>query len=635
MHFDWGWQRRRSCLPPLQPDGPSKADGAARAQRELRATPVVCPIHSENLLALAARERTQDLLNSCARPAAIALALALCAAGLATAEPGVRGGRLVFLQIGEPRTFNPMSAFASQEATHEVVFRMHADLVHINRETQKTEPALAESWTELPGGRGFRLKLRRGVRFSDGQPFDADDVMFTFQAYLDEKVNSPQRNLLMVNGKPIGVRKIDSATVEFDLGGPYGPAERIFDSIAILPRHLLEAAYKRGQLAQQWGLATAPRAMAGLGPFRLQSYRPGEGLVLERNPYYWKRDSRGIQLPYLDEIVFRPVASEEGQVVRFLGGEGDILNHVSAKSYALLEKEAATRGYDLRDLGAGLEYDFLFFNLNPPGAAPAALAAPQAWFRDARFRQAVSLAIDRQAMVRLVFGGRATALATHVTPGVKLWKNTDIKLPARSPAEARKRLEAAGFRAGADGELRDHGGRAVEFTLLVSSAKPERMQMAAMIQQDLKEVGIEVRVAGMESRTLIDRVLTSKNYEACLLALVFGDTDPGSEMNLWPSNGTTHVWAPKQARPGFEWEAEIDRLMRQQMATQGYAARKKIYDRVQEIEAREQPILSLLSPNVLIAARRRVGNFRPAVLDHYTLWNAEELFLRPAPGEKK
>jgi peptide/nickel transport system substrate-binding protein len=633
VHIDWGWQRRRTCPPRLPTSVPRETVGAARAQWKVRATPVAAPIHSENRLAVAARERARDRLNSSARPAAILLALLLGAAGLATAEPGVRGGRLVFMQSGEPRTFHPM--FAQQEATHEVVFRMHADLVHINRETQKTEPALAESWTELPGGRGFRLKLRRGVRFSDGQPFDADDVIFTFQAHLDEKVNSPQRGLLMVNGKPIGVRKIDSATVEFDLGGPYGPAERIFDSIAILPRHLLEAAYKCGQLAQQWGLATAPRAMAGLGPFRLQSYRPGEGLVLERNPYYWKQDSRGVQLPYLDEIVFRPVASEEGQVVRFLGGEGDILNHVSAKSYALLGKEAGARGYDLRDLGAGLEYDFLFFNLNPPGAAPAALAARQAWFRDARFRQAVSLAIDRQAMVRLVFGGRATVLATHVTPGVKLWRNTDIKLPARSPAEARKRLEAAGFHADADGELRDPGGRAVEFTLLVNSAKPERMQMAAMIQQDLKELGIEARVAGMESRTLTDRVLTSKNYEACLLALAFGDTDPGSEMNLWPSNGPTHLWAPEQARPGFEWEAEIDRLMRQQLATQGYAARKKIYDRVQEIEAREQPILSLLSPNVLIAARRRVGNFRPAVLDHYTLWNAEELFLRPAPGEKK
>ncbi|MGD0577946.1 MAG: ABC transporter substrate-binding protein [Bryobacteraceae bacterium] len=563
------------------------------------------------------------------------LALAVCAAGLATAETGVRGGRLVCMQSGEPRTFQPLSTLALGEATHEVIFRMHADLVHINRETQKTEPALAESWMELPGGRGFRLKLRRGVRFSDGHPFDADDVVFTFQAHLDEKVGSPQRSLLTVNGKPIGVRKIDGATVEFDLGGPYGPAERIFDSIAILPRHLLEEAYKRGQLAEQWGLATVPQAMAGLGPFRLKSYRSGEGLVLERNPYYWKKDSRGTQLPYLDEIVFRPVANEEGQVVRFLGGEGDILNHVSAKSYALLEKEAGARGYDLRNLGAGLEYDFLFFNLNPPGAAPAAVAEKQSWFRDARFRQAVSLAIDREAMVRLVFGGRATALATHVTPGVKLWRNMDVKLPARSPAEARKRLAAAGFRAGTDGVLHGQSGRAVEFTILASSGKPERMQMAAMIQQDLKELGMQVQVAGMESRTLQDRVLRSKNYEACLLALAFGDADPGSEMNLWPSNGPTHVWAPEQAQPGFEWEAEIDRLMRQQMATQGYVARKKIYDRVQEIEAREEPILSLLSPNVLIAARRRVGNFRPAVLDHYTLWNAEELFLRPAPGEKK
>ena len=562
--------------------------------------------------------------------------LAVCAAGLATGETGVRGGRLVYIQSGEARTFNPMSMFVLGEATREVVFRMHADLVHVNRETQKTEPALAESWTELPGGRGFRLKLRPGVRFSDGHPFDADDVVFTFQAHLDEKVGSPQRDLLTVNGKPIGVRKIDSSTVEFDLGGPYGPAERIFDSIAILPRHLLEEAYKRGQLAQQWGLATAPEAMAGLGPFRLKSYRQGEGLVLERNPHYWKRDNKGTQLPYLDEIVFRPVANEEGQVVRFLGGEGDILNHVSAKSYALLEKEAAARGFDVRDLGAGMEYDFLFFNLNPPGPTSApAVVAKQAWFRDARFRQAVSLAIDREAMVRLVFGGRATALATHVTPGVKLWRNTAIPPPVRSVVEARKRLEAAGFRTGSDGALRDQGGHVVEFTIITSSGKPERMQMAAMIQQDLKELGMQVQVAGLESRTVLDRVLRSKSYEASLMALVWGDADPGSEMNLWPSNAATHVWAPEQAQPGFEWEAEIDRLMRQQMATQGYAARKKIYDRVQEIEAREAPIISLLSPNVLIAARKRVGNFRPVVLDHYTLWNAEELFLRPAPGEKQ
>jgi peptide/nickel transport system substrate-binding protein len=563
----------------------------------------------------------------------LALVFLALAGGCTTGGAELRGGRLVYLQRGEPRTFNPM--FVLDEASHEVVWRMHADLIHVNRETQQTEPALAESWTALKGGNGFRLNLRRNVRFSDGQPFDADDVVFTFQAHLDPNVKSPQRESLLVQGRPIRVRKIDRYTVEFDLGGPYGPAERIFDTIAILPRHLLEGAYKSGQLPAQWGLRTPPQAMAGLGPFRLKNYQPGEGLVLERNPYYWKKDNHGAALPYLNEILFRQVGDEESQVLRFLGGEGDLLNRVSAKSFALLEKDANARQFALRDLGAGPEYNFLFFNLNPSSSVSSSVAAKQTWFRDARFRRAISLSIDRAAMVRLVYGGRATALATHVTPGIRLWKNTAIPPPVRSVDEARKLLITAGFRLGSDRTLRDKDGRAVEFTILVSSSNQQRAQMASMIQQDLKELGIQVQVAPLEQRTLLQRVLTSKNYEVCLFGLAFGDADPGSEMNMLVSSGPTHVWAPSQIKPGSAWEAEIDNLMRQQMATRGYAARKKLYDRVQEIEARETPIVSLLSPNVLVAARRRVGNFRPAVLDHYTLWNAEELFLRPAPGDKK
>jgi peptide/nickel transport system substrate-binding protein len=569
--------------------------------------------------------------------AAWALALAVLAPpGISGApEQGVRGGRLVYLQRGEPGTFNPM--YVLDDASHEVAWRMHADLIHINRETQETEPALAESWTALKGGKGFRLKLRHDVRFSDGQPFDADDVVFTFQAHLDARVNSAQRELLLPQGRPILVRKIDAYTVEFDLGGPYGPAERIFDSIAILPRHLLENAYKRGQLHDQWGLQTPPQAMAGLGPFRLKSYQPGEGLVLERNPYYWKKDSRGTALPYLNEILFRQVSGEESQVLRFLGGEGDLLNRVSAKSFALLEKDGNARQLVLRDLGAGPEYNFLFFNLNPQDSVPPSIAAKQTWFRDTRFRRAISLSIDRAAMAKLVYGGRATVLATHVTPGIRHWNNTAIPSPVRSVAEARKLLATAGFRLGNDRKLRDKDGREVEFTILVSSSNQQRAQMAAMIQQDLKELGITSQVAQMEPRTLNDRVLWSKtkNYEVCLFGLAYGDTDPGSEMNVWLSSGQTHVWAPSQLKPGSEWEAQIDRLLRQQMVTPGYAARKRLYDRVQEIEARETPIVSLLSPNVLVVARRRVGNFRPAVLDHYTLWNAEELFLRSSPGDKK
>jgi peptide/nickel transport system substrate-binding protein len=245
----------------------------------------------------------------------------------------------------------------------------------------------------------------------------------------------------------------------------------------------------------------------------------------------------------------------------------------------------------------------------------------------------VSLAVDREAMAKLVYGGRASALTTHVTPANRLWRDPTLKPIARAPREARKLLESAGYRLGGDRVLRDPRGRPVEFTILVNAANEERGRMAAMIVQDLKELGIQVQVANVEFRTLLDRVLRSKNYEACLFGFASGDVDPGSEMSVWPSDAPQHVWAPGQAAPGADWEAEIDRLMRQQMATQGYAARRRLYDRVQQVEAREVPIVVLVSPDVLVAAKTRVGNFRPAVLDHYTLWNAEELYLRPAPGE--
>src|SRR5690348_6435116 len=183
---------------------------------------------------------------------------------------GVRGGTLVVAQRAEPKTLNPVLAFDTP--SRDVLGRMMADLIHINRVTQKTEPALASSWKISPDGRRFTLKLRRGVRFSDGQPFSADDVVFTFKVYLDEKVHSPQRDLLVINGKPLSVTEIDAYTVRFDLDEPYAAAERIFDSLAILPRHLLEKAYNDGKFSEQWTLNTGPTEIAGLGPFRLQQY---------------------------------------------------------------------------------------------------------------------------------------------------------------------------------------------------------------------------------------------------------------------------------------------------------------------------------------------------------------------------
>lgn len=541
--------------------------------------------------------------------------------------PGHSGGKIVVALHSEPKTLNPV--LAQDAASHDVIRCLTADLIDINRATQKTEPALAKSWTVSPDGREYTLHLRRGLRFSDGQPLDADDVIFSFGLYLDEKIDSPQRDLLVVGGKPIGVHKLDSYTVRFDLAQPYAAAERLFDGFAVLPRHLLEKSYHAGTFPAAWGVSMSPSEFAGLGPYRLKEYVPGQRIVLDRNPYYWKQDRNGQKLPYIDEVVFLFVASEDAQAIRFQAGDTDLLTRFSAENFAVLERQEAARHYHLDDLGAGLEYNFLFFNLNDLSSkALPEIARKQAWFQDVRFRQAVSAAIDRDSLVRLVYGGRAAPLWTQVTPGNRLWIDPQIPHPARSLDKSRELLKSAGFSWKADGTLVDSRGAAVAFSILTSSSNEQRVKIATLIQDDLKQVGIDAHVVTLEFHSMVDRFLTSYNYEAAVMGLVSGDADPTSEMNVWMSNGDTHLWHPNQTHPATPWEAEMDRLMQEQQVTLSYPKRKHLYDRVQEIIVEDLPVICLVGPDILVGASDRVRNLQPAIMDPYTLWNIDQLYVR-------
>jgi peptide/nickel transport system substrate-binding protein len=541
--------------------------------------------------------------------------------------PGHSGGKIVVALRSEPKTLNPV--LAQDAASRDVIRCLTADLIDINRATQKTEPALAKSWTVSPDGREYTLHLRRGLRFSDGQPLDADDVIFSFGLYLDEKIDSPQRDLLVVGGKPIGVHKLDSYTVRFDLAQPYAAAERLFDGLAVLPRHLLEKSVRAGTFRTAWGVSMSPAEFAGLGPYRLKQYVPGQRIVLDRNPYYWKQDRNGQKLPYVDEVVFLFVASEDAQAIRFQAGDTDLLTRLGAENFAVLERQEAARHYHLEDLGAGLEYNFLFFNLNDLSSkALPEIARKQAWFQDIRFRQAVSAAIDRDSLVRLVYGGRAAPLWTQVTPGNKLWIDPQIPHPARSLDKSRELLKSAGFSWKTDGTLVDSRGAGVAFSILTSSSNEQRVKIATLIQDDLKQVGIDAQVVTLEFHSMVDRFLTSYNYEAAVMGLVSGDADPTSEMNVWMSNGDTHLWHPDQTHPATPWEAEMDRLMQEQQVTLSYAKRKHLYDRVQEIIAEDLPVICLVGPDILVGASDRVRNLQPAIMDPYTLWNIDQLYVR-------
>ncbi len=546
-------------------------------------------------------------------------------------EIGRYGGRLVVGQRSEPKTLNPVTA--ADLPSREVIRQTTADLIHINRSSQQTEPSLATSWKRSPDGHTFTLKLRRGIRFSDGQPFDADDVVFSFQVYLDEKVHSPQRDLLVVSGKPIAVQKIDTYTVRFTLEQPYAAAERIFDSVAILPRHILEKPYREGKFDQVWTLSAPPSEIVGLGPFRLKEYVQGQRIVLERNPYYWKADQSKNRLPYIDELVFIFVGNEDAQVLRFQSGETNLLSRIGAENYVLLSKDAQGRGYELFDLGPSLEYNFLVFNQNDlTGKKLDKIAGEQAWFSDLRFRQAISSAIDRQGIIKLVYAGRGQPLWGNVSPSNKFWLDQSLPHPARSVEHAKELLKSAGFSWSNDGQLLDSHSQPVEFSIITSSSNAQRTKMATIIQDDLSKLGMNVHVVALEFRAVLDRVFQTYDYEAAIMGLGGGDADPNPEMNVWLSSGGTHLWHLGESKPATDWETKIDQLMQKQMVELNYNQRKQLYDQTQEIISQNLPFIFLATPNVLVGARKDLGNFKPAILEPNTLWNAEQLYFRAGGG---
>jgi peptide/nickel transport system substrate-binding protein len=526
---------------------------------------------------------------------------------LVAAEPVV-GGVLRVAQRAEPRTFNPITAIDAP--SREVLRRMHADLISIDRSTLKAVPALAESWTQSRDGRTFRLRLRANVRFSDGHPFTAEDVAFTFAVHQAPEVASPQRDLLIFDGKPMLVRVKSPLDVEFELPQPYAAAERIFDSIAILPRHRLEAAWKSGKLREVWNINASAQDIAGLGPFRLKQYMPGHAVVLERNPYFWRSPQ-----PYLDGIEFRFLPDEETQLAHFASGHLDLLNRLPPKAAHYLQ----SRNLPVSDLGPSLEYNFICFNLTPGKSKPV--------FQNTAFRQALSAAVDRRGMSQVAFANRAAPIWNPVSPANTLWSLELLAKPNRDIALARQTLQKAGFRWDAQKRLLDQSGQPVEFSLLVSASSTERIQMANVAAADWKELGIDTRVVTLEFRSLLDRVTNTRQFDTVLLGLGGGDADPNPEMNVWLSSGSMHLWDPNQKQPRTDWEAELDGLMRRQMVTIDSKLRRTVYHRALRILEREQPMIFLVSPHVVTAQSGKVGGFKPAPLDHYTLWNAAELFL--------
>jgi peptide/nickel transport system substrate-binding protein len=351
----------------------------------------------------------------------------------------------------------------------------------------------------------------------------------------------------------------------------------------------------------------------------MADHKPGAWLRLERNPHYWKTRA-GRALPYLDSIRLDIQASRDLELMRFQRGELHMISSVDPDQF---EELSRTRPGSVRDAGATLENEFLWFNMAPAAALPA---YEKAWFASRNFRLAVSHAIRRDDLCRVVYHGHAAA-GIGPFPAVNLyWFNRKLKPPAWDLALARRLLAEGGFRPGAN-PLRDREGHPVEFSLITNAGNKARERMASMIQQDLAALGIKLNLVTLDFPSLVERIGKSGRYEACLLGLNNVDLDPDGQMNLWLSSSGNHAWNPRQAAPQTPWEAEIDRLMRAQASTGDGQKRKALFDRVQEIVSEQAPILYLLNRNALVGVAPAVRNVQPSALHPRLVWNIDEIYL--------
>lgn len=507
---------------------------------------------------------------------------------------------LRFCLRSEPKTFNPI--LVNDDASETIRYLTGGVLVRINRLTQKPEPDLATSWKISLEGRRIHFNLRSGVRFSDGTPFSADDVAYTMRELMDPKLHTTTGDAFRSGQGTVDVRVLSPASVEITFPAPVANLVNLFDTVAIVS-------------------AKSPQKEdAVLGPFFIAEHKPGAYILLKRNVHYWKKDSAGNSLPYLDAIRLDIEPNREIEALRYSRGEVDLINDVDALTY---EKLSELNPALVRDVGPSTDTEELWFNQAATAPIPE---YKRAWFRSVYFRRALSEAINRQDLARIVFRGHAVPAVDMVPPSNKFWFNASLQPHHYDPSAALHLLEQDGFRL-ENGILRDKGGNAVEFSIITNAGNRARENMAAMIQQDWKKIGVSVNVVTLDFSSLIERITQTYKYEACLLGTVNGDLDPNSQMDVWLSSGEDHIWNPRQTSPGSAWEAEIDKLMRAQASSADQQKRRMYWNQVQKIVREEEPLLYLVHKDALVAISPAVKNAEPSVFRPQTYWNVEQLTL--------
>lgn len=551
---------------------------------------------------------------------------------------GIYGGSLVASTIGEgPKTFNPFNTKDNISAMMSEI--MYDGLLTTHPVTGQPIPKLAKSFSV--NGNDYIIHLRHGIKWSDGKPITADDVVFTWQNIIfDGFGNTSTRDSIIIDGKLPTVKKIDDYTVEFKTPQPFAPFIRML-STSIAPKHIFEPAVKKGKEYFETFLSTNidPKILVTSGAFKLKEYVPAQRVVFERNPNYYMINKNNQKLPYLDKLVYLIVGDINNEVLKFEGGELDTigLQGANVARFKELEKHSNFKVYNL---GPDTGTMFVSFNLNnrkDKNGKYFVDLKKQRWFQDKNFRQAVDYAIDRKNMVLNIANGLAAPLYTAESLN-SIYLNKNLKPYDRNIEKSKELLKKSGYWWDKKGHLMDKFGNHVEFNLFTNAGNTEREAIGVMVKQDLEDLGMKINFKPIEFNSLVNKLVNTSDWDIVIMGLTGSPLEPNGGKNVWMSNGTLHMFNQRPAGytkdDRYPWEKELDYLYTQGALATTFEARKKFYDEYQKIVYEEKPFVYIYSPLRITAIRTKFKNVFPTSLGGVT-YNIEEIYeaKEPSKGE--
>lgn len=523
--------------------------------------------------------------------------------------------------ISDPKTFNPI--LVTDSASGGVLDNLFEGLVKYDALTTLPEPDLAESWEIADGGRTITFHLRPDVKWSDGQPFTAHDVVFTMRVIYDPHVPNSTRPSMLVDGKPIAVGAPDDHTVRMTLPRPFAPLLYAI-GFAILPAHRLEAAFEAGRYNRMWGIDTPPADLVGIGQFQMARYVPSQFVSFRRNPDYWMKDQDG-PLPRLKGQTQMIVQDQNAQYLQFLAGQIDVYGPRPEEVSTLKEKAAAMH-ITVQDIGIDTGSLFFSFNRNPRHYVHDGAADPRlSWFTDLNFLRAMAHAIDKQAIISLCFQGLAKPAVADISPANKIFHNPNLKDYEYDLAEAARILDAAGYRLIKPGVRADPQGHPLVFNLMTNTGVKFRDQMCVIFKQDLAKLGIRANYRPLEFTTLVEKLDTNFDWD-CVLIGFTGTIEPNNASNFLRSSGNLHIWNPAEPKPSTPWEAKIDQLLDEGTRVMDPQGRAPYYWEIQQILHDQLPIIETVRDERYDAWKNSLENYRPTV---WGVYKSELIQFRP------